>query len=323
MNSRALRVFHAWDRKCLFKDFQRTRTIRHGKSASFNYTGRMTGRYHERGKPILGSNNPPISEQIIYVDDLLISDVAIYDLDELMLHFDVRQEYSKKVGESLALAFDDRCARLSVLAARHGAMNLDHDGGSVISHTQAEADPEVLAQMIYLAAQTFDEKDVPEEDRHVMVKPAQYYALLNVKDLINKDIGGTGSYQKADLKWIADMQLHKTNRLPNGTKVSAKLAGEHNDYTGDFTNTVAVVMNREAIGTVKLRGLKLQKTGADFNVVYQADMLVASYAMGHGILRPECAIELSKSGTQSGSADKPTITESTTDDEDGGGGVGG
>ena len=43
--------------------------------------------------------------------------------------------------------------------------------------------------MIYLAAQTFDEKDVPEEDRHVMVKPAQYYALLNVKDLINKDIG--------------------------------------------------------------------------------------------------------------------------------------
>lgn len=306
-------VFGAWDKKCIFKDMQRTRKISRGKSASFNYTGTMNARYHERGTPILGSNNPPISEQVIYVDDLLISDVTIDDLDELKLHFDVRREYSKKVGESLALAFDDRCARLAVLAARHAALNNDHDGGTVISHSQAEADPEVLAQMIYLASQTFDEKDVPETDRHVLVKPAQYYALLRVKDLIDRDYGGSGSYQRAKLDLIADMQLHKTNRLPNGQNVTTKLAGEHNDYTGDFTNTVAVVMNREAIGTVQLRGLKLQKTGADFNVIYQADMLVASYAVGHGILRPECSIEISKAGSQSGSTDAPTVTEAEGD----------
>ena len=292
---------------------QRVRHISHGKSASFNYTGRMGARYHERGTAILGSNNPPISEQVIYVDDLLISDVAIYDLDELKLHFDVRHEYSKKVGESLALAYDDRCARLAVLAARHAAMNTDHDGGTVISHSQAEADPEVLAQMIYLASQTFDEKDVPETDRHVLVKPAQYYALLRVKDLIDRDYGGSGSYQRAKLDLIADMQLHKTNRLPNGQNVTDRVKGENNDYTGDFTNTVAVVMNKEAIGTVQLRGLKIQKTGADFNVIYQADMLVASYAVGHGILRPECAIELSKSGAQVGSGDAPTVTEAEGD----------
>lgn len=303
-------VFNAWDEKCLFKDLQRTRTIQHGKSASFNYTGKMNGRYHERGTFILGSNNPPISEQIIHIDDLLISDIAIYELDELMLHFDVRQEYSHKVGVSMALAYDDRCARINVLAARHAAMNKDQDGGTVLSHALAEKDPEVLADMVYLAAQTFDEKDVPEEDRHVIVKPAQYYALLKVKDLINKDIGGTGSYQKADLKWIADMQLHKTNRLPNGKNITARERGEHNDYFGDFTNTVALVTNKQAIGTVQLRGLKLQKSGADFNIMTQSNMIVASYAVGHGILRPECAIEISKAGSQI-EAGGTTITNAT------------
>ena len=79
------------------------RTIRHGKSASFNYTGRMTGRYHERGKPFSARTTRRFRADNL-CRRLLISDVAIYDLDELMLHFDVRQEYSKKVGESLALA---------------------------------------------------------------------------------------------------------------------------------------------------------------------------------------------------------------------------
>ena len=284
-------VFTAYVKKCLFKGLQRTRIIKNGKSASFAYTGNMSARYHKRGTPILGSNNPPISEQVINVDDLLISDVALDNMDELKLHFNVRKEYAAKVGESLALAFDDRCARVGVLAARHAAMNRDQQGGTIISHTLAKTDGEVLAEMIFAAAQTFDEKDVSEDGRHIIVLPAQYYLLVNVKDLINRDYGGTGSYQKANLGEIASMALHKSNRLPHKTEVAVD--GEKNTYDGDFTGTAALIMNRDAIGTVQLRGMKVQKTGADFNTIYQADMMVASYAVGHGILRPECAIELS------------------------------
>ena len=292
-------VYNAMRRKCLFKDLQRTRTITNGKSASFNYTGRMSARYHERGTAILGSNNPPISEQIINVDDLLIADVAIDAIDELMLHFDIRKEYSYQMGEALALAYDDRVARIATLAARHAAMNKDQQGGSVISHTKAETDGQTLADMIFLAAQTLDEKDVDESDRHIIVKPAQYYMLTKVKDLIDRDYGGSGSIKDAKLESIANMTLHRSMRLPNGKNITARLKGEHNDYFGDFTNTVALVMNKHAVGTVQLREQRLQKTGADFNIIYQADMMVASYLVGHGILRPECAIEISKAGTAS------------------------
>ena len=303
-------VFNAFRKTCLFKDLQRTRTIQRGKSASFNYTGNMTARYHDRGTPILGNNNPPISEQVINVDSLLISDVAIDNLDELMLHFDVRSEYSAKSGEALALAYDDRLARLVVLAARHAALNANQNGGTVLAHALAATDGQVLADCIYLAAQVFDEKDVPETDRHVVVKPAQYYMLLKVKDLIDRDYGGKGSYQQAKLGEVASMMLHKSNRIPS-TNVTTQLTGEHNDYRGDFTDTVAVVLNKEAVGTVQLRGLKMQKSGADFNIMYQADLMVASYAVGHGILRPDCAIEISKTGSQSDNTAAPTSTAGT------------
>lgn len=299
-------VFKAYTKKCLFKSMQRTRIISGGKSASFAYTGNMSARYHERGTPILGYNNPPISEQVIYADDLLISDVALYNIDELKLHFDVRQEYAKKSGEALALAFDNRCARLAVLAARHAAMNKDQEGGTVLKHALAATSGAVLAEMALAAAQAFDEKDVSEDDRHFIVRPAQYYLLLAVKDLINRDYGGTGSYQKANLGEVASMALHKTNRIPN-TNVTQRLSGEKNDYTGNFSDTVAICMNKEALGSVQLRGLKVQKSGADFNIMFQADMMVASYAIGHGILRPECAIEISKAGVQDDPGDATVV----------------
>lgn len=293
MKKFAAEVFKAYTKECLFKDLQRTRTIQGGKAASFAYTGNMNARYHERGTPILGSNNPPISEQLIEVDDLLISDVTLDDLDMLKLHFDVRQEYSKKCGEALALEFDNRCARLAILAARSGALNKDQDGGTVLKHALAATDGEVLAKLIYNAAQTFDEKDVSENDRHIVVKPAQYYLLVSVKDLVNRDIGGSGSYQKAVLENIAGMRLHKSNRVPTKS-YPERLRGEKNDYTGDFTDSVAIVLNKQAMGSVQLRGLRVQRSQSDFNMIFQAEMMVASYAIGHGILRPECAIEISK-----------------------------
>lgn len=73
-----------------------------------------------------------------------------------------------------------------------------------------------VENMIFLAAQTFDEKDVDESDRHIIVKPAQYYMLTKVKDLIDRDYGGSGSIKDSKLESISGMKLHRSMRLPNG-----------------------------------------------------------------------------------------------------------
>lgn len=285
-------VLTAFETATIFKALHRVRTIQHGKSAAFPVLGKMTARYHVPGEAILGSNNPQIGQRVINIDDLLISDVFIYDLEDAKLHFDVRQEYSHQLGVSLAQRFDEKIARLGYLAARGTAATPDHFGGTTLSAANADTDPNVLRELIFKAAQTFDEKDVPETDRHVILKPAQYYMMVQDTNLLNKDWGGRGELATANLPMIANMSIHKSNNLPNGKNITTKIQGENNDYTGDFTKSVALVMNKQAVGTVKLFDLAVEMSGSDVHVMYQGDLIVAKYAMGHGILRPDCAIEI-------------------------------
>jgi hypothetical protein len=143
------------------------------------------------------------------------------------------------------------------------------------------------------AAQTFDEKDVPDSDRCAVIKPAQYYALARTTKVLNKDWGGDGSYSQGKApKEIAGIELVKSNHLPQSNV--AAVTGENNTYSGDFSNVAAAVFHQTAMGTVKLMDLAVQKTDerGDFAVMYQGTLLVAKYVMGHGILRPECAIEV-------------------------------
>jgi hypothetical protein len=282
----------AFENANIFKALHRIRTITHGKSASFPALGKMHARYHVPGTPIVGSNNPAIGQRTINIDDLLIADVVIYDLEDAKLHFEVRQEYSRGLGVALAKRFDQKIARLGYIAARSAGITADYDGGSVITHAAAATDGEQLARLIFRAAEIFDTKNVPEEDRNVIVMPAQYYLLVQFKDLLNRDWGGRGSLATADLPMVANIAIHKSNNLPNGTNIVDVIPGENNDYTGDFTRSVALVMNRTAVGTVKLFDLAVEKSGGDFHIVYQGDMFVAKYAMGHGILRPDSAIEI-------------------------------
>ena len=46
---------------------------------------------------------------------------------------------------------------------------------------------------------------------------------------------------------------------------------------------------REAIGTVKLLDLA---TESEYQIERQGTLFVAKYAMGHGVLRSECAVEV-------------------------------
>ena len=287
-------VLTAFDEKNIMKDLHMIRTIDHGKSASFPILGKATARYHVPGTPILGFNQIAANERVINIDDLLIADVAIYDLEDAKNHYDVRGEYSKQIGAALAREFDKKTMRVAVKAARTAGIIDDEPGGSVIKGGATIAtDADVLAEALFNAAQIFDEKDITVEDRNVILSPAQYYLLAQNTKVLNKDWNGSGSYSDGKIMKIAGITILTSNNLPNES-IASKTTGENNDYTGDFTNTVGLVLQKSAIGTVKLRDIQIQKSGNDFNIMYQATLMVAKMAVGHGILRPGCAIELSK-----------------------------
>ena len=283
-------VLTAFDENNVMKDLHVSRTISSGKSAQFPVTGKANAAYHTPGTPLLGTQTVSHNEVVVNIDDVLIADTFIADIDEAKNHYDVRAEYSRLLGMALAKQFDVRLLQLAVLAARSSATVSGGNGGSAITDADSKTNGASLAASIFEAAKIMDEKDVPENERVAIVKPAQYYNLVQTTDVINRDWGGAGVYADGTVLRVAGIQIVKSNNVPS-TNVSA-VSGENNTYHGDFSTTAAVVMQKQALGTVKLMDLAVEQTSGDFNIQYQGTLMAAKYAMGHGILRPECAVEI-------------------------------
>lgn len=278
-------IFHDTN-VALAKSMQRT--IKNGKSAAFAATGTATGGYHTPGTEIDGQSVKH-NERVINIDGLLVASVFVANIDEAMQEYEVRAIYSEECGVFLANRMDENLLRVGVLAARSAAtINTVGDGGTVITDADADVNGASLAASIYAMAQAFDEKNVPAGDRNVFVLPAQYYLMAQNTDLINNDwAGGNGNLADGTIKRIGGVMINKTNHVPVANY--AAVSGENNVYNGTFNTTVAVGFQKRAIGTVTLLGLGVE---SEYSVRHQGTLLVAKYAVGHGILRPECAAEI-------------------------------
>lgn len=151
-----------------------------------------------------------------------------------------------------------------------------------------------------------------------------------VSPAINRDAGGVGSIASGVVPQVAGISLFKSNNFQSiadegdlsssqsgadnddGVAASGTTAGTRNDvhddnvagsttngvgYNADFSKLKSgsgasaqygiLAGTREAIGTVKLLDLSVQ---SEYQIERQGTLMVARYAMGHGVLRPECAV---------------------------------
>lgn len=293
-NALALKVFAgevltAYETNRVASRYVRNRQITSGKSAQFPVLGKATGGYHTPGTELNG-RAVLSNEVVITIDDLLESDVSIANYDEAMSHFDVRSEYSSQMGIFLANTEDKQLLQLGVLAARSAARITGEQGGSVITSATAGTDSEALIAAIFAAAQKFDEKDVPANERAFFLKPAQYYLLAQNTKIMNKDWGGAGVYADGNILRVAGMELVKTNNLPTGVVGTGTTdAGTGDKYAGTFSTTVGLALQKNALGSVTLMDLAMD---AEYEARYQATLMVAKFAKGYGVLAPQCAVEV-------------------------------
>lgn len=271
-----------------------SRSITSGKSAQFPVMGRASAYYHTPGNEILGGTIKH-NEKVITIDDLLISPVFIAEIDEAKNHYDVRGHYSTEVGRILAQVWDKHALQVGVLAARTTTGNIDGESpaGSVITETAAGdfMDPDALAAAFFAAAQKLDEKNVPEMDRCAYLDPARYYTLVQSDKVINRDFSASnGDFAKGKVFECAGIEIVKTNNLPTTNVTGGDVAsGTGDKYVGDFTSTAGLIMHKSAIGTVQLMDLS---TRMDYDPRRIGTQVVSKYAVGHGVLRPEAAVEL-------------------------------
>jgi hypothetical protein len=278
--------------KTVMKDKTRIRSIKHGKSAQFPAIGKTVAEYHTPGAEILG-NNIKHDEKVITIDDLLISNTFISNIDEAKNHYEVRSEYSRQMGDALAQTYDRNLLSMAVKAARDpsglGAGVADQGSAASVNLGSVTPTTAAIVSAIYDAAAALDEKNVPETDRFVIVNPAVYYALVQEDKLINRDFGENGSYSKGAVFNVAGMTIVKSNNLAVDHTAATAYPDFNSKYAVDASDTSALIVQRQALGTVQLMDLA---TEMEYDIRRQGTLAVSKMAVGHGVLRPECLIEL-------------------------------
>jgi hypothetical protein len=286
-------VLTAFKKATVFESLHKVRTIASGKSASFPIIGLNSAAYHTPGTMLVG-NQVKHAETVIKIDDKLVSNAFVADIDEAKNHYDVRSQYTSEMGNALAYTFDKNVAAMIAKAARTATnFNTDLPGGTrikIVAANKAAITGTQLATALFSAAQKMDENNLPENERYCCLAPAEYYKLVQTTDVINRDWGGAGAYADGSVLRVAGIQIIKSNHLPTTNRSAA--TGEQNDYSANFTDSVALVWNPMSVGTVKLMDLKMEQTGSDVHALWQGTFMVASMALGTGILRPDCAVEI-------------------------------
>lgn len=277
-------VLTEFEQANMFKQRSYVRQIMHGKTAQFPMIGLATSAYHTPGEWI-DSQVINMAAQTISVDGLLVSAVFVDNIDELENHYDIRGPYATELGRELARQFDKNLAQIGIIAARASSLLTGRAGGSQITGANMGTDADVLTAAIFSGAQALDEKFVAYEDRSAFLPPAQYYLLAQNPKLLFKEYSGSANISTGKVETVAGIELVKSIHMPNGNNITTGIS----KYQADFTDTVALIKNKWATGTVQLADISLE---SDYEPRRQGTFLVAKMAVGHDVLRPDCCVEL-------------------------------
>ncbi len=294
-------VLTSFDRASVTQGAEMVRSISSGKSATFPVMGRVGAAYHVAGAEITGSDVNH-NEKVITINDLLLSSVFLSNIEEAKNHWDVRSAYSTEIGRALAFQKDKHILQTIGQAAQASANVSDsgYGAGTVVTNTSIASATAATAangmiDSLFDAAKAMDANYVPKEGRKAFIRLEEYYKLANATNAVNIDFSGgaNGGVAEGKVMKVAGIELIPTahfvaSDLSSSTAVDAgKTATGAYPQRVNLANYVCLVSHPSAAGTVKLMDLAVE---SEYDIRRQGTLMVAKYAMGHGVLRPEAAV---------------------------------
>ena len=289
-------VLTSFERASKTEGADMVRSISSGKSATFPVMGRVGASYHTAGAEITGSDINH-NEKVITINDLLISSVFLSNIEEAKNHWDVRSAYSQEIGRALAFTKDKHILQTIGQASLASANVTGGESGTTITNTGIASATDATAanamiDAFFAAAKALDANYVPSEGRKCFMRLEEYYKLANATNAINVDFSGRGSIAEGKVVKIAGIELvPMAHFVKDDVGTSDVDAGQ--TATGDTPQSVnltiyeGLVSHPSAVGTVKLMDLAVE---SEYDIRRQGTLMVAKYAMGHGVLRPEAAV---------------------------------
>ena len=291
-------VLTAFERSSVTQGADMVRSISNGKSASFPVMGRIGAAYHTPGTEIAGTDVNH-NEKVITINDLLVSSAFLSNIEEAKNHWDVRSAYSSEIGRALAFQKDKHVLQTIGQAAQASANITGGDAGTVLTNTgiasaTAATAADAMIASLFDAASALDSHYVPKEGRKAFIRLEEYYKLANATNAVNVDFSGgaNGGVAEGKVMRVAGIELIPTahfvsSNVNSGVDQGSATQGGSNPQAVDLSNYVCLVSHPSAAGTVQLMNLA---TEMEYDIRRQGTLLVAKYAMGHGVLRPEAAV---------------------------------
>ena len=288
----------AFEQSSVTEGHEMVRSISSGKSATFPVMGRTTAAYHTPGSEILGTDVNH-SEVVVTINDLLVSSAFLSNIEEAKNHWDVRSSYSTEIGRALAFQKDKHVLQTIGQASLASANATGLDGGTTLTNTSiasatASTAANGMIDSLFDAASALDSHYVPKEDRVAFIRLEEYYKLANSTNAVNVDFtqGSNGGVDTGKVLSIAGIKLIPTphfvaSNVNSGVDQGSATQGGSNPQAVDLSNYVCLVSHPSAVGTVKLMDLAVE---SEYQIQRQGTLMVAKYAMGHGVLRPESAV---------------------------------
>ena len=291
-------MFKGFQNNTIARDLVMKRTLRNGKSLQFIYTGRTKSEFHVPGNSILGNSDgaPPVAEKTITIDDLLISSAFVYELDEILAHYDLRSEISRKIGYALAEKYDRLIFRAIARGARKAspvsATGFVEPGGTQIrvGSTTNESDAYNSANLVaafYDAAAAMDEKGVSGDGRVAVLNPRQYYELIQAvgtNGLINRDVQGSALQSGGGIIEIAGIKIYKSMNIPflgkYGTKYGGTTGVTDPGRTGDFVEVALEDASTAQTGINNDYGTAAEFGSTSCGLIFQREAAGAVEAIG-------------------------------------------
>ena len=282
-------MFKGFQNNTIARDLIMKRTLKNGKSLQFIYTGRTKSEFHTPGRSILGNDDgaPPVAEKTITCDDLLISSAFVYNLDEVLSHYDLRGEISRKIGYALAEKYDRLAFRAIARGARQASpitkANFVEPGGTQIRVGSTTNDSDAfnsanLVSAFYDAAAAMDEKGVTSDGRVAVLNPRQYYELIQAvgtNGLINRDAQGTALQSGNGIIEIAGIKIYKSMNIPflgkYGTKYGGTTGVTDPGNTGDYVEVAAENASNTTTGVNNDYGTAAEVATTSCGLIFQKE----------------------------------------------------
>jgi hypothetical protein len=270
-------VEHRFLKKSFMRQFFNFKTVRGTDTITNDRIGYSSLQKVTRG--VRPTDSSPTFDNIsVKVDTVVLARSNEFVLDAFLSHINTRMEVGLEHGKTIGKFFDESFLIQGIKASQ--ITNVDPEGVTlggwagetpanivrtapegfqggtvlVLSAVDDELDPLAFEIAIQDLSQKVEEKDVELEDAVILVRPAQYYALLKNDKLVSRDFStSNGDYAEGNVLKSNGIRIQVTNRFPKATDVGVthflSNAGNGNAYdvTANDEKCVACLLMPKAL----------------------------------------------------------------------------